>query len=1055
MLSDGMDPEEHRVHSYRRLADIFHLVLSEQSLDAVLDRIASALEELIPYDTLTIYEANDKDRLLTPIYARDEYADEILKSPSPYGQGLTGWAFAHREPLLVNQAHLDPRVVTVPNTPDTPESMIVAPLTPRGVARGTLNVYREGETASFSQEEFQLVQRFADAAALAVDNAQIRARLEFQAQTDHLTGVFNHRYFHERLRSELALATRAHLSLGLVMLDIDDFKKVNDVYGHAVGDEVLTKLASILTEAVRASDVVCRLGGEEFGIIMPACDAGDALGLAQRLADVMDETVFGIAGRMTISIGVAQGPEHAMNPRELMACSEAAMMTAKARGKNQIVLFDEDTTERPEPGRSRRGEDIRSIAHLKMLQSLAGKLNRLSDTRQIGDTIAKELRTLIDYHNCRIYLEQDGMLVPIAFRGDLTAHEGERPALTTLQVGEGISGHVAATGKSLLIDNTLECEFAVEIPGTEEIEESSVVTAMTYASRVIGVIWISKLGIGQFDSDDVRLLEVLAGQASVALENARLYEAQRREASNALGLLELADSFSLAESPSEIYLQTLDRITTMVGAAHVSLWLQEESSNDFRCAAHRGFDVEVSELVGTTVSENEGIALLKDHREPFTLASNELPSRSLSTFVGKDGTATIAPLPALDGVSGWIALQEPPGTKRFFTEDKLRLLSGIAYQAALAMQRNALSRSQKESAEAANALLDLSMNLSAAEGLDEVLTRVVESCAKMLGVPKTSVWLEDPGSRELVCECAWGYNPAEREGLLLLSFPVDNINEHFETMEPFVLANDSVEGLPGGNELVGASRVAVAPLQLGANRTGAIAAAVPIESDFCFTDRRMRMLAGIASQTRLAINNAGNFESLESTFLSTVEALANALEAKDEYTSSHARSITDTSLEVGYRLGVRGRDLKRLELGALFHDIGKIGIPSDILLKPGPLTDTEAEVMRKHPELGEMILAPIDRLSDVRPIVRHCHEHYDGGGYPDGKVASQIPIESRIILVCDAYHAMTTDRPYRKKLSVEEACRRLREASGTQFDPEIVEIFLKMIEEDPIFGETA
>ncbi len=104
--------------------------------------------------------------------------------------------------------------------------------------------------------------------------------------------------------------------------------------------------------------------------------------------------------------------------------------------------------------------------------------------------------------------------------------------------------------------------------------------------------------------------------------------------------------------------------------------------------------------------------------------------------------------------------------------------------------------------------------------------------------------------------------------------------------------------------------------------------------------------------------------------------------------------------------------------------------------------------MQMHPELGERIIAPIDRLQPVRPIVRSCHEHWDGSGYPDRKVAEEIPLESRIILVCDAYHAMTTDRPYRKRLSANEAFRRLRAAAGTQFDPVVVEVCLRILKEE-------
>jgi HD-GYP domain-containing protein (c-di-GMP phosphodiesterase class II) len=241
--------------------------------------------------------------------------------------------------------------------------------------------------------------------------------------------------------------------------------------------------------------------------------------------------------------------------------------------------------------------------------------------------------------------------------------------------------------------------------------------------------------------------------------------------------------------------------------------------------------------------------------------------------------------------------------------------------------------------------------------------------------------------------------------------------------------------------------VAVAPIRIE-GRVGAIAAVAPALGDYEFSDRKMRLLAGLAHQAKLAIMNATSFETLERTFFETVEALANALEAKDEYTSTHARSITDMALDVGHELGIEGRDLKRLELGALFHDIGKIGIPSAILTKPGPLDDEEWKVIRTHPELGERILEPIDRLADVRPIVRACHEHFDGSGYPDQLKGDEIPVEARIILVVDAFDAMTTDRSYRKALPAEEAVRRLRESSGRQFDPKIVEAFLRTLEKD-------
>jgi diguanylate cyclase (GGDEF)-like protein len=1034
---------EARLESYRRLADVFSDVLSDQTLDTLLDRIADTLADLIPYDTLTIYQADDAQRLLIPVLARDEWAEEIMKSRTRFGVGLTGWAAENREPILVNDAHLDPRVVVVPGTPLDPESMIVVPLVAREVVKGVLNIYRIGEDAAFTEEEFEVAKLFAGAAALALDNAQIRTVLEHQAQSDSLTSLYNHRHFHERLRAELTRASRSHDSVALLMFDIDDFKKINDVHGHSTGDQILLVLADLLRETVRASDLPCRIGGEEFAVILPSCDAGDALGLATRFANRVEESEFEPIGEVTISVGIAQGPEHAMNPRELVACAEAAMMTAKARGKNRIVVFDDDTTERPDAPTARR--DVRSIAHLKMLQSLAGKLNRLNDVKQIGATISNELRTLIDYHSCRVYLAEEDFLTPIAFRGEFAAYEGETPEVLITRFGEGITGTAAQTGRSLLIPNALDCEYAVQVPGTAEIEESIIAVPLSYGARVIGVVIISKLGVNQFDEDDVRLLEVLAGHASVALENARLYEAQRHEAENAKALLRFADTTSKAASVHSICNETVRTTASLIGVEQTSLWLQDERTGEFRCAAHQGYvgDASSEPIIRHRVGHKDGESLLDERNEPFTLSAEAQKNFFHPPPGAELRTNAIAPLQAAHGVKGWITARFSGG-EEFFTDDKLRLLAGISYQASSAMQKASLYKEQKESAELSNALLEFSRELAIVEGLDGVLRKVVDLSAKLLGSPQTSVWLQEFVTGELVPEAQWGYADPARSLIAALRIPVEDAGDFLNGNEPFVTRPEALPDVPGLDNLARNTLLAVAPIHLD-GRLGFIAAVAPALGDYEFSERKMNLLAGIGMQAKLAITNAVSFESLERTFFETVEALANALEAKDEYTSTHARSITDMALDVGNELGITGRDLKRLELGALFHDIGKIGIPSKILAKPGPLDDEEWLIIKTHPELGERILAPIDRLADVRPIVRHCHEHFDGSGYPDKCKGDEIPIESRIILVVDAFDAMTTDRPYRKALPIEEATRRLNESSGRQFDPRIVEAFLRTL----------
>jgi putative nucleotidyltransferase with HDIG domain len=178
---------------------------------------------------------------------------------------------------------------------------------------------------------------------------------------------------------------------------------------------------------------------------------------------------------------------------------------------------------------------------------------------------------------------------------------------------------------------------------------------------------------------------------------------------------------------------------------------------------------------------------------------------------------------------------------------------------------------------------------------------------------------------------------------------------------------------------------------------------------------------------------------LSSAYRGTVMLLGEVVEADDEYTGIHSRQVVELSLAVADKLGLNATQRRTVEFGALLHDVGKIRVPSSIINKAGQLNDEEWAIMRRHTITGEEMLKQVGgTLSAVGKIVRSSHERFDGNGYPDGLVGGQIPIESRIISVCDAYNAMTTDRAYRAAMSEEVALDELRRCSGTQFDPAVV-----------------
>jgi HD-GYP domain-containing protein (c-di-GMP phosphodiesterase class II) len=178
---------------------------------------------------------------------------------------------------------------------------------------------------------------------------------------------------------------------------------------------------------------------------------------------------------------------------------------------------------------------------------------------------------------------------------------------------------------------------------------------------------------------------------------------------------------------------------------------------------------------------------------------------------------------------------------------------------------------------------------------------------------------------------------------------------------------------------------------------------------------------------------------LSSAYRGTALLLEDVLEGDDEYTGVHSRAVVDLSLAVTDRMGLRANARQRVEFGALLHDVGKIREPKEILHKTGPLNEAEWAMMRLHTIYGEEMLRQVGgTLAGVGEVVRATHERWDGAGYPDGLSGEAIPIEARIIAACDAYNAMTTDRPYRSRMSTAEATAELERCGGNQFDPAVV-----------------
>ncbi len=206
----------------------------------------------------------------------------------------------------------------------------------------------------------------------------------------------------------------------------------------------------------------------------------------------------------------------------------------------------------------------------------------------------------------------------------------------------------------------------------------------------------------------------------------------------------------------------------------------------------------------------------------------------------------------------------------------------------------------------------------------------------------------------------------------------------------------------------------------------------------------LRLLKGVARQLAVALKNNKLISELESLSMNITHALSSAIDAKSPWTKGHSERVAEFAASIGEKLGMEQRSIERLRLAGLLHDIGKIGTYDTLLDKTEKLTPEEHDLIKKHPDRGCEILAPINDMDDILPAVRHHHERWDGEGYPAGLKGKEIPLMARALCIADSFDTMTEDRPYRPSIGVDNAIQELKYCAGSQFDPELVEVFLEV-----------
>jgi HD-GYP domain-containing protein (c-di-GMP phosphodiesterase class II) len=412
------------------------------------------------------------------------------------------------------------------------------------------------------------------------------------------------------------------------------------------------------------------------------------------------------------------------------------------------------------------------------------------------------------------------------------------------------------------------------------------------------------------------------------------------------------------------------------------------------------------------------------------------------------GDIMCVPMTTAGRVVGVMELMNSEGAT--YSRDDLELMRFIASHASVMVENHRMLADYDAKVRHLSTLMELSNLLNSSLRQDEVRLRAIAAATRLMDAEAGSLLLVDDKTGELYFEVAIGGDDTNSrikevrlgmgEGIAgwVVKEAVPVIVNDAQNDPRFSRRADEKTGFVTRNLLCVPviTRGRVIGVLQAINRKGG--------QDFKETD--MVSFENLANQVAIAIENSRLYDSLRTTFMDTSEALAEAIEKRDPYTGGHTRRVLGYCAVIARRLGMKPEEVETVELAAVLHDVGKIGVSDHILCKNAPLDDEEFQAMKMHPELGADIMEHIAALADIIPGIKSHHERLDGNGYPVGLSGADIPMMARIISVADSFDAMTTSRPYRQGLSTAYALSELRRCSGSQFDPAVVDAFIQAFE---------
>jgi GAF domain-containing protein len=1033
--------EQKRRQEAENLREAAAVISSTLDTDNVVKKILMGLKQVIPYDNASVF-FHEGDYLRLAMAHGHPRAQELTNSTFPAEDQLFRVLQETGHPIILDDAQNEPRFN---NWGDSPlvHGWMAIPLIARGKVIGfiTLDSYKPG---IYSESIIETAMAFANQASAGIDNARL-----FQEQSQ---------------RSKIIEA----------LADI-----ANEI---ATTREVLPALDQITQRALallHANHVAVYLLQEDQVTLKTVTAHGvyrnELLSHTRKIGEGITGNVF-LKGKPEIVHDTREDPRRANIPGTLEKESKLESLMAAPlilRGKTIGVI----NAWRPkEDGLFNESElnFLVGIAHQVSICIESGRLfqetNRqaqeaaaiaevgrdISSTLQLDtvlERIALYAMNLLHAETSAVYLA-DANTATLRAISALGA-DAEEIKNYPLPIGAGILGKIAQQSIGEIVNDTAHDPRAIIVEGTEQNPlEHLMGVAILLKDKHTGLLAVWRSGMGaEFAPRELEFLTSLARQAAVAIENARLYNETQRRLKELEIINRVSTSLRMSQSVDEMLPTLLNETLHLVKTPHGAVWLYDPTIDRLVQRVANGVE---AKLKYTSLKPQEGI-IGYTFRTGRIYRSSELKSDALLFEGDRENMdaglgAVYIPIQSTAGPVGVLAVILDMQQQ---ITDELNLLTILAEITGNSIHRAQLYEQSQKQVRRLTSLRDIDSAISSSFDLRLTLNILMDQTVSHLNVDAVNIGLYHPDLQSLTYLTGIGFNipsptrPQLRmgEGLagqVLIRQQTSHITNLQNAPEA---ANEILVKREGFVSYIGIPLIV----------KGQVKGVFEIFHRSALTPTRdwMEFLDTLAGQAAIAIDSSQLFENLQRSnqeliqaYDTTLEGWARALELRDRETEGHTRRVTELTMRLARYIGVNDTEMVNIYRGVLLHDIGKMGVPDQILKKKGRLTEEEWAEMRQHPVYAYNLLSPISFLRGVLDIPYCHHEHWDGSGYPRGLKGEQIPLAARIFSVVDNWDALLSDRPYRDAWPMEKVKAYLRETAGILLDPRIVEIFLSMIEQD-------